>query len=154
MRMRSRIAVLTIGLAGLAAVTAVGVYAITIEVPARGTITLKEDHQELARGLSRLLGHPADAAIQRITLGPGEGPNWHTHAGPGMVIVKSGKFTMVQDDCSEMTFSAGEVVVDEGFGNIHRAYNPGPGTTEVWVSYVVPKDAALIIPASTPECVG
>ena len=153
MKMRSRIVVLAIGLAGLAGVAAVGVYAITIEVPARGTITLKEDHQELARGLSRLLGHPADAAVQRIVLEPGEGPTWHTHAGPGMVIVKSGKFTMVQDDCSERTFNAGEVVVDEGFGHVHRAYNPGPGTTEVWVTYVVPKDAALIIPSPAPACV-
>jgi quercetin dioxygenase-like cupin family protein len=153
MKMRSRIAVLAIGLAGLAGVMAVGVYAITIEVPARGTFALKEDKVELARGIARLIGQPADAAVQRIVLNPGEGPNWHTHAGPGMVIVKSGNFTMVQDDCSEAAFSAGDVVVDEGFGNVHRAYNPGPGTTELWVTYVVPEGAGLIIPTSTPDCV-
>jgi len=39
------------------------------------------------------------------------------------------------------------------FGHVHRAYNPGPGATEVWVTYVVPKDAALIIPSSAPACV-
>jgi quercetin dioxygenase-like cupin family protein len=153
MKMRSRIAVLAIGLAGLAGVMAVGVYAITIEVPARGTFALKEDKVELARGIARLIGQPADAAVQRIVLNPGEGPNWHTHAGPGMVIVKSGNFTMVQDDCSEAAFTEGDVVVDEGFGNVHRAYNPGPGTTELWVTYVVPEGAGLIIPTSTPDCV-
>jgi quercetin dioxygenase-like cupin family protein len=152
MKVRSRLAVLVIGLAGLAGVMAVGVYAITIEVPARGTFALKKDQVELLRGMARLMGQPTDAAVQRIVLGPGEGPNWHTHAGPGTVIVKSGNFTMVQDDCSEARFTAGDVVVDEGFGNVHRAYNPGPGTTELWVIYVVPKDAALIIPSSAPEC--
>ena len=152
MKMRSRIAMLVIALAGMAGVVAVGVYAITIEVPARGTFALREDKVELARGIARLIGQPADAAVQRIVLGPGEGPNWHTHAGPGMVIVKSGNFMMVQDDCSEVTFAAGDVVVDQGFGNVHRAFNPGPGTTELWVTYVVPEGATLVIPASTPEC--
>jgi len=69
-----------------------------------------------------------------------------------MVLVKSGNFTMVQDDCSEVTFTAGDVAVDQGFGNVHRAYNPGPGTTELWVTYVVPEGAGLIIPSSIPEC--
>lgn len=150
--MRSRVAVLAIGLVGLVGLLAGGVYALTIEVPARGTFALKEDKVQLARGIARLIGEPADAAVQRILLNPGEGPNWHTHAGPGMVIVKSGNFTMVQDDCSEATFGAGDVVVDQGFGNVHRAYNPGPGTTELWVTYVVPAGAGLIIPTSTPQC--
>jgi quercetin dioxygenase-like cupin family protein len=154
MKMRSRLAVLVIGLAGLAGVMAVGVYAITIEVPARGTFAHKKDKLALALGIARLVGQPTDAAVQRIVLGPGEGPSWHTHAGPGTVIVKSGHFTMVQDDCTEATYTAGDVVVDKGFGNVHRAYNPGPGTTELWVIYVVPKEAALIIPVTTPECVG
>jgi len=154
MKMRSRVAVLMIGLAGLAGVMAVGVYAITIEVPARGTFAVQKDKVELARGIARLIGEPADAAVQRIVLNPGEGPGWHTHPGPATVIVKSGNFTMVQDDCSEVTFTEGDVVVDQGFGNVHRAYNPGPGTTELWVTYVVPQGAGLIIPSSIPECAG
>lgn len=152
MKVRTKMAVLVVVLGGLAVLSAGTVYAITIEVPARGTIVLKEDKVQLARGVARLIGEPTDAAVQRIVLQPGEGPNWHTHPGPGMAIVKSGSLRLVADDCSETTFDAGEVFVDQGFGNVHRAYNPGPGATELWVTYVVPEAAALIIPAPLPEC--
>ena len=130
------------------------VYAITIEVPARGTFIDNKDKVELARGIARLIGEPTDAAVQRIVLAPGEGPNWHTHAGPAMVIVKTGQLTFVADDCGEQTFVAGQNFVDQGFGNVHRAYNPGPGTTELWVTYVIPQGAGLIIPTAAPECSG
>ena len=152
MKARARLTVLVVVLVGLAGVVAGSVYALTIETQARGTFALKHDQVELARGVARLIGEPTDAAVQKIVLGPGEGPGWHTHAGPAVVIVKTGNFTMVQDDCSEVAFGAGDVVVDQGFGKIHRAYNPGPGTTEVWVAYIVPESAGLVIPASTPEC--
>ena len=153
MRMRSKIAVLVIGLAGLAGVMAVGVYAITIEVPARGTFASHKDKTNLLRGVARLQGESTDAAVQKIVLSAGEGPSWHTHAGPVAVIIKSGSFTVVDgEDCSATTYTAGQVFVDEGFGHVHRAFNPGPGTTEVWAFYVIPEGAGLIIPASTPEC--
>lgn len=153
MKVRSKIA-LVVALVGVAALAAGSVYAITVEVPARGTFATGKDKVELARGVARLIGKPADAAVQKILLEPGEGPNWHTHAGPVTVIVKSGRFTFVDDDCSETTFTAGQVFVDEGFGHVHRAYNPGPGTTEIWAFYVIPKAAGLIIPSSAPECAG
>jgi quercetin dioxygenase-like cupin family protein len=152
MKLRSKIALLVIALAGVAALGAGTVYAISIEVPARGTFVSKKDKVNLARGIARLMSEPTDAAVQKIVLNPGEGPNWHTHAGPVTVIIKSGSFTVVDDDCSATTYTAGQVFVDEGFGHVHRAFNPGPGTTEVWASYVIPKGADLIIPASAPEC--
>lgn len=154
MTTRSRVAMLVIALVGVTGVLAGSVYAITVEVPARGQFATDKDKVQLARGIARLIGEPTDAAVQRIVLDPGEGPNWHTHAGPVTVIVKSGSFTLVDDDCSETTFTAGQVFVDEGFGHVHRAYNPGPGTTEVWASYVIPHDAGLIIPAPAPACAG
>jgi quercetin dioxygenase-like cupin family protein len=154
MKGRSKIGVLVVALAGLAAITAGGVYAITIEVPARGTFASSKDKVELVRGVARLIGDPTDAAVQRLQLDPGEGPNWHTHAGPVTVIVKTGNFTFVNDDCSETTYTAGQVFVDKGFGYVHRAYNPGPGKTEIWAVYVIPQGAGLIIPESAPECVG
>jgi hypothetical protein len=58
----------------------------------------------------------------------------------------------VWGDCSETAYTAGQVFVDMGFGNVHRAFNPGPGTTEVWAFYVIPKDAGLIIPTEAPTC--
>ena len=154
MNVRSKIALLVIALAGVAALAAGTVSAISIEVPARGTFATKKDKVNLTRGIARLIGKPADAAVQKILLEPGEGPSWHTHAGPVIVIVKSGSFTLVDDDCSETTVTAGQVFVDEGFGHIHRAYNPGSGTTEIWAFYVIPEGAGLIIPAPAPECAG
>ena len=152
MKGRSRLAVLIVALAGVAALAAGAVYAITIEVPARGTFVSHKDKTSLLRGVARLQGQSTDAAVQKIVLSPGEGPNWHTHAGPVTVIVQSGSFTFVDDDCSETTYTAGQVFVDEGFGHVHRAFNPGPGTTEVWAFYVIPQGAGLIIPTSPPAC--
>src|ERR687898_2756024 len=148
MKGRSRLAVLIVAVAGIAALAAGNVYAITVEVPARGTFVSHKDKTNLLRGVARLQGKSTDAAVQRIVMSPGEGPNWHTHAGPVTVIVKSGNFTVVWDDCSTTTYRGGQVFVDEGFGNVHRAFNPGPGTTEVWAFYVIPKDAGLIIPTA------
>ena len=152
MKVRSKVALL-VAIAAVAALAAGRVYAITIEVPARGTLVSKNDHVALLRGVARLNGESTDAAVQKIVLDPGEGPNWHTHAGPVTVIVKAGSFTVVDgDDCSATTYTAGQVFVDEGFGHVHRAFNPGPGTTEVWGFYVIPTGAGLIIPASPPAC--
>src|SRR4051794_7219008 len=105
MRRRSRLAVLIAALAGFAALTAGAVFAIAIEVPARGTFVSHKDKTNLLRGIARLQGESTDAAVQRIVLSPGEGPNWHTHAGPVAVIIKSGSFTVVDgENCSEETF--------------------------------------------------
>ena len=151
MNRRMRAVVLAAFVIG-AAITVGTVYAITVEVPARGTFVTAHDKTELLRGIARLHGEPTDATVQRIQMNPGEGPNWHTHAGPVTVIIKSGSFTVVADDCSQTTYTAGQVFVDQGFGNVHRAFNPGPGTAEVWAFYVIPKDAGLIIPTSAPTC--
>jgi quercetin dioxygenase-like cupin family protein len=153
MKSRSRLALLVVALASVAAVAAGTVYAISVEVPARGTFASHKEKTNLLRGVARLQGRPTDAAVQKIVLAPGEGPSWHTHAGPVTVIVKSGSFTLVDgDDCSETTYTAGQVFVDEGFGHVHRAFNPGPGTTEVWAFYVIPRGAGLIIPTAAPAC--
>ena len=151
MRSRSRLVLLAAFALG-AAVVVGSVYAITIEVPARGTIAAEKDKTKLLRGIARLQEGTTDAAVQHIVLNPGEGPNWHTHAGPVTVIIKSGSFTLVDDHCAETTYGAGQVFVDQGFGNVHRAYNPGPGATEVWAFYVIPQGAGLINPISPPEC--
>jgi quercetin dioxygenase-like cupin family protein len=153
MKGRSRLVVLIVAIAAVAALAAGTVYAITVEVPARGTFVSHRDKTNLLRGVARLQGQATDAAVQKIVMSPGEGPNWHTHAGPVTVIIKSGSFTVVDgENCSARTYTAGQVFVDEGFGHVHRAFNPGPGTTEVWAFYVIPQGAGLIIPASAPAC--
>ena len=71
---RSRIALLVAAFAGIAAIAAGTVYAITIEVPARGTFATNKDQVELARGVARLIGQPTDAAVQKILVNPGDSP--------------------------------------------------------------------------------
>ncbi len=78
MKVRRKIGLLVVALAGVAALAAGSVYALTVEVPARGTFVTQKDKVELARGIARLIHEPADAAVQKILLEPGEGPNWHT----------------------------------------------------------------------------
>jgi len=149
---KKRIAIAAAVAAAVTGISAGAVYALTTEVVARGTFVSQKDKVELVRGVARLIGDPTDAAVQHIVLGPGEGPGWHTHAGPAVAIVKTGTFTLVDDDCSEQTFTAGQVFVDEGFGHVHRAFNPTSGTTEIWVMYIVPQGSGLIIPADAPSC--
>jgi hypothetical protein len=54
MKGRARLAVLLVVLAGVAVVSVGAVYAITIEVPARGTFASHEDKTNLLRGIARL----------------------------------------------------------------------------------------------------
>jgi hypothetical protein len=109
MKSRSRLIVALAAFSVGAVITAGTVYAITIEVPARGTFVSSHDKTELLRGIARLHGQPTDATVQRIQMNPGEGSNWHTHAGPVTVVIKSGSFTVVQSDCSQTTYTAGQV---------------------------------------------
>lgn len=58
MKVPSKMALLVVALAGLTALAAGAVYAISIEVPARGTFVTNKDKVELARGVARLIGEP------------------------------------------------------------------------------------------------
>jgi len=52
MKVRSKVALLVVALAAVAALAAGSVYAISIEVPARGTFESKKDMVELTRGVA------------------------------------------------------------------------------------------------------
>jgi hypothetical protein len=82
------------------------------------------------------------------------------------VIVKSGSLTLYDgghdggddddgghdaDACIGITYAAGQVFVDSGYGNVHIGRNEGATNTELYVTYLdVPVGAAPRIDAPDP----
>lgn len=95
-----------------------------------------------------------DVVVQQVTLAPGGFTGWHTHPGPAVVIVKSGSFTMYEADdasCEGTTYVTGQVVVDEGYGNVHFGRNEGASATELWITFLdVPPGTSPRIDAPNP----
>jgi quercetin dioxygenase-like cupin family protein len=96
---------------------------------------------------------PADAAILQVTQAPGGHSGWHAHPGPAVVIVKSGELTIQQaKDCSSKTYTVGQVAIEPS-GHVHLARNTGPGTLELWITFLdVPVGANPRIDAPDPGC--
>lgn len=95
----------------------------------------------------------ADFAVQQVTLGPGGATGWHTHAGPALVLVRSGEFTLYGSatGCTATTYKAGQSFVDAGFGNVHIGRNEAPaGNVELYVVYLTPAGAGVRIDAPKP----
>src|SRR6266498_2240235 len=86
---------------------------------------------------------PGDVVVQKFVLAPGGQSGWHLHPGPAVVTVKSGEFTLDQEDCTSATYSAGEVAV-ERTGDVHRVRNAGTTDLEFWVTF-------LDIPVGLPQ---
>lgn len=78
---------------------------------------------------------PGDVVVQRFILAPGGQSGWHLHPGPAIVTVKSGELTLDHEDCSSMTFSAGQVHV-EPMDDVHRVRNVGTTDLEFWVTFL------------------
>ena len=80
---------------------------------------------------------PIDIVQQSLTLQPGGHSGWHSHAGPVLVIVKSGTVTSYEwndANCTPETYSAGEAFIDAGDG--HDARNEGSVAAEVVFTYL------------------
>ena len=79
-----------------------------------------------------------DTVMQQIIFAPGDHSGWHSHPGPAVILIKSGRLTFYQDEggkCVSRTYSAGQALVDPGQGHVHLAQNTLVGDTEVWVTY-------------------
>jgi quercetin dioxygenase-like cupin family protein len=86
---------------------------------------------------------PGDVVVQKFVLGPGGQSGWHYHPGPAVVTVRSGALTLDQEDCSNTSYSAGQVAV-EGTERVHRVRNLGIDDLEFWVTF-------LDIPVGSPQ---
>jgi hypothetical protein len=73
---------------------------------------------------------PSRIAVARITVQPGAQFPWHTHHGPVVVSVVQGELVYVNaNDCVERTYGTKSAFIDPGRGNVHTAFNRGPGVT-------------------------
>jgi quercetin dioxygenase-like cupin family protein len=87
---------------------------------------------------------PIDVVQQSLTLQPGGHSGWHAHAGPVLVVVKSGTVTgydWADPTCTPETYTAGEAVIDTGDG--HDARNEGDVAAEVSFTLLLPPGAPL-----------
>lgn len=101
----------------------------------------------------------ADAIVQQVTIDPGAMTGWHSHHGPVVVVVAAGTMTLYQADdpsCSSETYTAGQVFVDPGQGNVHNARNEGASGVVLYATYFdVPSGMGPAIPAPNPgTCAG
>ncbi len=98
--------------------------------------------------------NPADAVIQQVTIAPGGITGWHSHPGPAIVIVKSGALTVYEGNdasCTGTTYVAGQILYDEGYGNVHVGRNEGTSATELWITFLdVPPGTSPRINAPSP----
>ena len=97
-----------------------------------------------------------ETVMQQIVIAPGGHTGWHSHPGPGVVLVKAGVVTFYQvsgevGECTSRTYSAGQAFFDGGPGHVQIARNEGSENNEVWVTYFdVPPGGAFRIDAPDP----
>src|SRR5262245_30184231 len=96
----------------------------------------------------------AETVIQQIIISPGGHTGWHSHPGPVVVLIKSGRMSFYDSDdptCTVRTYSAGEAFIDSGQGHVHIARNEGLTDLELWATYFdVPAGGAFRIDAASP----
>jgi len=65
-------------------------------------------------------------------------------SGSAIIVVKRGTFKLTQDkkDCPAEEYSAGSVLVEDGF-HIHQPSNPGSEETEIYILFVIAPEPTL-----------
>jgi hypothetical protein len=102
-----------------------------------------------------------DVALVNAKLAPGGYTGWHGHAGPSLVVVKTGQLTMYAPDkkgCEASVHNAGTTFVHlEGAHNFVNTYVPPAGQsgdTEFYIVYFVPAGASPAAIDVTPPPAG
>jgi hypothetical protein len=125
-------------------------------IQARGTNEALLNIQSAA-GIKLKTKSSLDFVTQKITIDPGGTTGWHSHPGPVLVTVKTGALRLVYADdssCEGNVYTAGQSFVDRGDETVHTALNAGPGTLELWGTYLVPgaPGSAIRLNAADPGC--
>ncbi|HJR70778.1 MAG TPA: cupin domain-containing protein [Gammaproteobacteria bacterium] len=100
------------------------------------------------------LSDASHIAVAKVTIQPKAVFPWHTHPGPVLITVVEGDFVYVlADDCVNRWYGPGTAVIDEGFGNVHTAYNPSQTEKTVVIATFlgVPAGGPLTILADGPD---
>src|SRR5437764_9562543 len=72
-------------------------------------------NQLLGRGeadYAAAVGGPADIALARVTLDPGSRSGWHSHPGPGWVIVTAGELSIYHADGCRSLYPSGAAFLE------------------------------------------
>jgi quercetin dioxygenase-like cupin family protein len=148
-------------LALLAGVLAVGVYAgnllATPQVGVTTTQVSKGTFDQLEVRLdsrSRELWYGAsDVYVVQNAFAPGSTSGWHTHPGPSLITVTSGRITAYESDdptCTPKVYTAGQGFVDPGGGHVHMLRNETDAPAQTVAVSIVPKDASRRIDTPAP----
>jgi quercetin dioxygenase-like cupin family protein len=133
-RRRMRLALVTVGLAGLlVAVNA---------VPGAATPPSGLTNVTLARGTDLSDGTIAfqagtDVVVAQITVIPGGSSGWHSHPGGAIVVVKQGELTVhrsVGSQCETTGYTAGQAFIERP-GEVDDAVNTGTIPYLVFVTF-------------------
>ncbi|HEX9834037.1 MAG TPA: cupin domain-containing protein [Mycobacterium sp.] len=99
----------------------------------------------------------SDVHIASNVVSPGGHSGWHTHPGPSVVVVKSGRATLYDGDdptCTPQVVEAGGAFVDIGGGQLHLVRNENTVPLELIAFQVVPAGATRRIDAPDPGFCG
>jgi quercetin dioxygenase-like cupin family protein len=99
----------------------------------------------------------SDVHIASNVVVPGGQSGWHTHPGPSIVIVKTGRATVYDGDdptCTPHVYEAGSSFFDPGDGHVHLVRNENSVTLETVAFQIVPAGSARRIDAPAPGYCG
>jgi quercetin dioxygenase-like cupin family protein len=121
-----------------------------VELLSRGAIA--KPFEAKAHGIEVEAKRRIDVATAHLTFAPGGSTGWHRHPGPTVVTVTAGELTTTDRFCKSKVYEAGQTFVEQG-PRRHVAVNTADTTTQVIVTFFVPRGAKLLLtPASPPAC--
>ena len=124
---------------------------IAAQLLARGTIA-QAGHVRVA-GIKLATRGPIDVATVHVTFQPGGSTGWHTHPGPALVTVKTGRLTLHRaKGCRSRTFAAGQTFLEYGPKDVNLTGNETGAVTETVVTFLLPAGAPITVDAPAPNC--
>ncbi len=91
-----------------------------------------------------------DFYVQKLVLGPGGYSGWHTHPGILIGTVVSGGVDFYDAKCQKRSINPGEVYIEND--QVHGIINTGGANAELFIAYLVKRDAPRRLEASAPAC--
>jgi quercetin dioxygenase-like cupin family protein len=146
--MKGRIILVLVAPVVLAAAFATSSFGLSSSLLVRGDAT-EFDLRDRSERLRLRAKEPIHIDIRLVTLLASEPIDWHGHAGPSLLIVKSGSLTVTEPrgkTCSETTHEAGAAFVHSE--DVHR-FRAGAAGAEFYIVYLLP-DGASPAPIAMP----
>ena len=114
------------------------------------TSTLDERVRAENDGIRLKTRDRADVHVQEARFAPGDVVDWHNHPGFAVIAVKSGTMTFYDERCRAHHVGPGKAFVESGGPT--KSANEGTVEAVSYVTYVVPRGSARIVPTAPPRC--